>query len=121
MKIDFESLTDHDLADLIMGAAEEWKLRQRQDHKTVVRRNPALQPKVVAIDEPPENEKRFVLHIKAKAAGGELIVASERRGVAAIAEKYPDWVKRQELPTEGGASAWRNLKNKFRTGVAKEL
>lgn len=121
MKINFESLTDHELADIITAAAEEWQLRQPRDHRTVVNRNPAMQPKVVTIDEPAQRDKDFVLHVKAKAASGELIRAAERRGVASIAENFPEWVIRQGLPTEGGTSAWRDIQHQMKIGQAREL
>lgn len=107
MKINLTDLSDEDLSTLIIEAMEEWASRQGAMPRTIVSRRPTVTHQVT-IDEPPHEDKEFALYVKSMLVAGEYIKAGERQRVAEIAEQYPDWVRRQQLPTEKGTAAWRN-------------
>lgn len=111
MKIDFSALSDADLSALIVGAMQEWGSRQQNPQEVVIERKPAPAPRVITINEPKEADKQFALSIKTQLQRGLYIKAGERTRVAELAEKYPDWVMRQGLPTERGTAAWRQAKD----------
>lgn len=107
MVIDFSKLSDNELLSLIREAVAELETRVSMPR---VERVPARDRPVIALREPPDHEKDFCLMVKTRLRRGEYIKADERRQVAEMAAQYPEWVKRQGLPTESGTGAWRRAK-----------
>lgn len=121
MRIDLASLTDQELSALIMGAMKEWASRQPGQQETQIVRQPAPKPRVITVQEPPEQDKEFVLSLKTRLMRGQYIKAGEREAVAEIASEYPQWILRQGLPTEKGTKAWRDAADRdFRYTPADE-
>lgn len=122
MKIDFAALSDADLSALIVGAMQEWASRQDAPQGVVIERKAPPEPRVIVIHEPPHAEKQFALSIKTQLQRGLYITAADRRQVADIATRFPEWVARQGLPTSSGTAAWRDAKNfQSRYRPAEEL
>lgn len=117
MKIDLETLSTHELARLIKSASAE--LESRLNTEPVVQRVPAP-ALVVILREPPAEEKDFVLMVKAATKQGQYATADERRRVAEIAEKFPEWVARQGLPTTHNNGDWRKSQQRLSAPRAKE-
>lgn len=108
MKINLANLTDQELSALIADAMKEWASRQPGEQETQIVRQPAPEPRVVTVQEPPAKDKEFVLSIKTRLKCGQYIKAGERAAVSEIAEQYPQWVARQQLPTGKGTKVWRD-------------
>jgi hypothetical protein len=117
MEIDLEKLSAHELALLIKSASAE--LESRLNQTPVVQRIPAIK-KVVTLREPPEYQKDFVLMIKAALQKNTYATADERRRVAAIAAEYPEWIKRQGLPTTHNAGDWNRMRQQHSATRARE-
>lgn len=121
MNIDLARLTDIELSALIMGAMKEWASRQPGLQETEIVRQPAPAPRVVTVAEPQALDKDFVLGIKTRLLEGKVITAGERAAVSEIAEKYPQWVLRQGLPTGKGTKVWREAADRlYRYPPARE-
>lgn len=105
MKLDLSRLTDLELALLIRNASDE--LADRLDGTPLQKRVAGAARPVVTVHEPSAEEKEYALRIKTILQEGQYVNASERAQVAQIAEKYPEWVRLQGLPTEKGTGAWR--------------
>lgn len=103
MKINLNTLSDIELLRLIRGATAE--LESRISTASIVRRVPA-ERRVVTVREPDGDDKDFVLMIKAMLKSGGYIKADERRRVAEIATRFPEWARMQQVPSESGAGAW---------------
>lgn len=104
MNINFSELPDKDLAELISAAMNEWSARQAP--KVVTERNAA--PTItVTIQEPPAEDKDFVLMIATLFRRGEYIRTADRRRVSDIADNYGAWVRRQGLPDTHNAGDWK--------------
>jgi hypothetical protein len=69
---------------------------------------------------PGEDDKEFCLHIAQRLRRGDYIKADERRRVAGVAERFPDWVRRQGLPLDAGTGSWRKSSERGRVGQARE-
>lgn len=114
--MNLSKLSITELAELIREASLELASRMNEPE---IQRIQADRP-VVALREPPEDDKDFVLRTKAELQRGGYIRAAERQRVAAIAERYPDWVRRQGLPTEKGTGAWRDAAHRLSAPRARE-
>lgn len=106
MNIDFQSLSDAELAACIAGAAAELS-RRLHEGGHIVGCHAAVQ--VPVIDEPTAEEKDFALYVAGLARAGKYVKAHERRRVADIAARYPAWIKRQGLPSESSAGKWNRV------------
>lgn len=104
MKINLSKLSDADLAQLIAAAGAELSRRLTEEDR-IVRRPTA--PETVVVDEPPIDEKDFVLYVKGLMRSGSYIKSEERRRVTEIAAQYPTWVRMQGVPTTSGAGEWK--------------
>lgn len=126
MQTDMSRLTDKELSALIMAAMEEWASRQPEAQQAPIRRQTAAprmvpQPREVPVNEPPQPSKEVVLGIKTRLLHGKLITAAERAAVSTIAEKFPEWVLRQGLPTVKSNREWREAADRlYRYPPAKE-
>lgn len=68
----------------------------------------ARDPRIAAlISAPDEADQDFCLMLAARIRGGGYVKAHERERVAAIAQDYPAWVRRQGLPTVHNAGEWQ--------------
>ncbi|MDQ7989001.1 MAG: hypothetical protein REI09_05135 [Candidatus Dactylopiibacterium sp.] len=117
MKIELSGLTDIELITLISSASAE--LADRLKNPTVVKRVPAVE-RTVLVKEPGADDKDFVLTIKSLVQKGGYIKAAERRRVAEIAANYPEWVSRQQLPTDSGTGSWGKARSFHGIARAKE-
>lgn len=118
MRINVADISDAGLAELIAQASAELHKRLVERGPDIIRK-PAPQ-KTVVIDEPPDDEKDFVLMIKKYLQDGKYIKAAERRQVAEIAGRYPAWAKLQKIPADSGTGAWREAKGVHSAGRARE-
>jgi hypothetical protein len=100
---EFSGFTNAELAALIRAASVE--LERRLASVTAVLVEPP--PRTVTIGVPDADDVDFCMYVKGLLAKGGYVKAEERARVAEIAEKYPEWVKRNQLPTSAGAGAWR--------------
>lgn len=116
MNIDLESLTDRELGALLSAAFNEWQLRQRSGTGARVQPlpAPALQQEAPA-EQPSEDEKDFMLHVKTRLLRRALILASDRQAFRELARKYPEWTRRQGLPSDPGGSEGRNWRERHVT------
>lgn len=117
MKIDLSQYSDEDLSRLIAAAGAELARRLSEGDRIIRRSSP---PQTVVINEPPDDDKDFVLYIKGVIQKGGYIKAGERRRVAEIAKSYPAWVRRQGLPDDSGTGAWNTARQFMGGGRAKE-
>ncbi len=60
---------------------------------------------------PPEDEADFVLMLAARVKAGGYVKAGERQRVAALAQEYAPWIRRQGLPTTHNAGDWQRRIN----------
>lgn len=114
--MNLSKLSQQELVELIRKASDELAARlARPEFERI-----ASPKAVIVMREPPADEKEYCLMIKMLLRRGEYIRAEERRRVAEIARQYPEWVKRQGLPTESGTGAWRQAKEFHSTPRANE-
>lgn len=114
--MNLSALSITELAELIRAASLELASRMSEPE---IQRIQADRP-VIALREPPEDDKDYVLMVKAALERGSYITAAERQRVATIAAQYPDWVRRQGLPTEKGTWAWRDAAHRLSAPRARE-
>lgn len=109
MKIPLNEISTNGLLRLLNDVAAE--LHSRHDFAPQDKKKPAVaQPdKAMAalLDAPDADDADFCLMIAARIIGGGYVKAHERERVAAIAQDYPLWVRRQGLPTVHNAGAWQ--------------
>ncbi|MGP9797021.1 hypothetical protein ACT3UJ_06650 [Halomonas sp. 86] len=89
------AMSDADLAASVLAILKENQIRLAQQEV------PASRHRV-----PPLADLDQLQRIKRLYQEGKLVRASERRYVARVARKYPEWVQSLGLPTEGRVSAW---------------
>ncbi|RTB44095.1 hypothetical protein [Pseudomonas aeruginosa] len=118
MLIDLASISDAGLAELIAQASQELHRRLVEQGPQIVR-VPAPAAKVV-IDEPPADDKDHALQVKAMLKEGHYIKAAERSRIKEIADKYPAWIRMQQLPTGAGTGEWREAQRFHSTVRARE-
>jgi hypothetical protein len=99
----FDKFTNAELAAYIRAASVE--LERRLTSVTTVLVEPP--PRVVTASAPPADDIDFCMYVKGMMEEGQYIKAGERQRVAEIAEKYPEWVRLNHLPTTSNAGDWR--------------
>jgi hypothetical protein len=104
--IDLKTLPTPNLVALIAAAVQE--LAARTDLPEPLPSVPAV-PVAAAPQQqiPPDDDRDFVLMIKAQVKRGTYIKAGERQRVAAIGVQYPVWVRSQGLPLDAGTGSWK--------------
>lgn len=117
MTIELSKLSDLQLLSLISEATAELSARAA---KPLEQRIADPTRPTVTIREPDAEQKEFVMMIKGKMQRGDYIRASERHDVAAITSIYPEWSRKQRMPTSPGASAWRSAAEHMTAPRAKE-
>lgn len=125
MKLSLETMSDLDLSRLIAAAMLEWAKRQESGTKLAASAADAggtseAEPHRLPETEPDPEEKDHCLFIAARLRRGEYIKAAERARVAEIALAHPEWVKRQGLPVSKSNSDWETMRNRNRSGRARE-
>jgi hypothetical protein len=70
--------------------------------------------------EPDEDQKDFVLVLKARLKRGEYITASERQDAAKIADEFPQWMRLQGMPSGSGTGEWRKASAYYSVVRARE-
>lgn len=118
MTINLSSLTDLQILSLISEATAELTARAG---KPIVERIKAEEREVVVMREPDEDQKDFVLMIKAKLRRGDYIKSGDRYDVVAITSQFPEWARLQQMPTETGAGAWSRIGERMMAPRAKEM
>lgn len=109
-------LTQAELVDLIQKASAE--LASRLDQPEIQRiKN---QRPITAMREPSEEDKDFMLMLKAEIQRGGYIRAHERERAAEIAEEFPEWTMQQKLPTGKGTGEWRKAAQRHAAPRARE-
>lgn len=96
------------LAHIISAASAELDRRAEAGLPVTTPDQPQHAPVPKITDKPEEDDADFVLYVKSKLQGGGYITADERHRVAEIAQMHGGWVRRQGMPIENNACAWRN-------------
>lgn len=109
-------MTDAELAELIRQASSELVSRMTRPD---VDRIPFKRPKV-AMREPSEDDKDFVLRLKTRVHSGGYASAADRQRIADLAENFESWIRAQGLPTSRGTGEWRKLAEYSRVKPARE-
>lgn len=117
MTIELSKLTDLQLLSLISEATAELTARAGKPH---VERIASPTREKVSVREPDEDQKDFVLMIKAKLRRGDYIKSGDRYDVVAITSQFPEWARLQQMPTETGNGAWSRLSERMMAPRAKE-
>lgn len=107
MNIDFQSLSDAELAASIASAAAELSRRLHEGGRM---RCPAV-VQVPVVDEPTAEEKDFALYVAGLSRAGKYVKAHERHRLADIAARYPAWIKKQGLPSDASAGEWNRARS----------
>lgn len=109
-------LTQAELVDLIHKASAELSSRLAQPEIQRIKH----QRPVIAMREPSEEDKDFMLVLKAQLQRGSYIRAQERERAAEIAEEFPEWARQQQLPTGKGTGEWRKAAQRHAAPRARE-
>lgn len=114
--MNLSKLTQAELVDLIQKASAELasRLSQPEMHRIKHERP------ILAMREPSEDDKDFVLAMKELLRKGQYAKAGERERVAEIAEQYPEWMAQQRMPKSRSAGEWRRVGDFYALGRAKE-
>lgn len=113
------NMSNETLLALIHAASSE--LADRLAEPAVVRVQDTRPSRdTVVLRVPSDDDKDFILRLKSNVSSGAYATAAERSRVAALAEKYGAWIKRQGLPTDMGTWAWRKLAEQSRVKPATE-
>lgn len=114
--MNLSQLSQQELVELIQKASAELASRLAQPE---IERIKHPRP-VIAMREPPEEDKDFVLAMKHLLSKGRYAKAAERERVAEIAREYPEWVAQQRMPKSSSAGEWRRVSEFYALGRAKE-
>ena len=101
--INLSQLTQPELVELIQNASAELATRMATPAIERIKHHRL----VVSMREPPEEDKDFMLMLKAELARGGYIKAQDRHRAAGIAREFPEWARHQQMPSGGGAGEWR--------------
>lgn len=122
--IPISKMPDFELVRLIHSASAELAKRMGKPIPTASA-SPESEPSVPVLSQqqlkqPDEDQKDFVLYVKARLQKGAYITADERRRVAEIAKEHRSWVARQGLPTEHNTGPWNKVAANMRVKRAVE-
>lgn len=124
MKIQLNEISTAGLLRLLRDVAAELETRQasfsaQPAKKPAAASQPA--PAMAALLHAPDTEDAdFCLMIAARIRSGGYVKAGERERVAAIAQDFPVWVRRQGLPTTHNAGDWKRRIEFASAALAKE-
>lgn len=119
MNIDLKSMSDADIAQLLQAVASELSARLVSQPAAVMTA-PAKPAADTASLRPDKDDRDFALRIATKLRRGDFVKALERERIAEIAQRFPEWIKAQDLPAVSNHGVWKRLREFYSVAQAPE-